>query len=126
MRDIIVIFVIIILVFGGTFILHSYIETSGDELVTILDEMSGDIDSSQSNEKQVNIDKINKKWDEVQKVWISIEYHNLINDMEDLVIECCNYYLETEKNDFNISYAKLKRMIEDLKYREEISMVNIF
>ena len=45
--------------------------------------------------------------------------------MEDILIECCNYYKTGNREEFDISFEKLKRNIEDLKYREEITIVNI-
>ena len=54
-----------------------------------------------------------------------IGYHQEINQIEDLVIECYNYYLQGDKDLFQVSYGKLKRNIEDMKNREIITFTNI-
>ena len=54
---------------------------------------------------------------ENEKKWIMIGYHHEINTMEDLLIECYTYYLQNDKNNFEISYGKLERNTKDLENR---------
>jgi hypothetical protein len=125
MKDFIVIVITVVLVFVGGIIAKKYFEKSGNEIVEIIEEMSKGLEIDTEEHKQNMIEKLKKEWDKKQSIWITIQYHTNINEMEDIVIECCNYYKTSNREEFDISCEKLKRNIEDLKYREEITLVNI-
>lgn len=125
MKDLIVIITTVILVFGGGMMAKKYFERSGNEIIDIIEEMSKGLETDTEEQKQSKIETLKKEWDKKQSIWITIQYHTSINEMEDIVIECYNYYNTSNREEFDISYEKLKRNIEDLKYREEITLVNI-
>jgi ribonucleotide reductase beta subunit family protein with ferritin-like domain len=124
MKDFWIVFIILVIVFGGNYFIHGYIEETGKEF---LEEVSGlvkSINSSDEIKKQI-VGELLKTWENNEEKWIMIGYHQEINNIEDLLIECYNYYLQDKKEDFNISYQKLKRNIEDLRNRERITFTNI-
>ena len=125
MKDLIVILIIVGIVFGGSFALGIHFENSGNEVLEVLQKMSDGLVTDSQSEKNERIGELKNIWDEKQRVWILFQYHENINSMEDVLIECCNYYKKSNEEEFNISYEKLKRSIEDLKNREDISMLNI-
>mgnify|MGYP002706791964 CR=1 FL=1 len=125
MKDFIVILIIVGIVFGGGLLTKNYFEKSGNEIIDIMEKMSGGLEKDNDEDKQKNIEKLNDEWDKKQSVWITIQYHTNVNEMEDILIECCNYYKTGNREEFDISFEKLKRNIKDLKYREEITIVNI-
>ena len=71
------------------------------------------------------MEHLKQKWEDTQKIWIMFQYHETINGMEDVFLECCNHYQNKNHEEFHLSFEKLKRAIEDLKHREEISWENI-
>lgn len=125
MKDLIVIIIIVAIIFGGSFWVSNYYEKSGNEIIAIIENLSEGLEEDSYSVKKEKVDKLKDEWDKKQKIWITLQYHETINAMEDLVIECTNNYLAEEKEEFDISFDKLKRSIEDLKFREEINFVNI-
>lgn len=125
MKDFFVIVIIIAIVFGGGFFAQKYFEKSGSEIIDLMEGLSKGIENDNQEEKKEKIESLKNEWDKKQKVWITLQYHGNINEMEDILIECCNYYSQSNREEFEISFEKLKRNIEDLKYREEITLVNV-
>ena len=124
MRDLIVVLSILGFVFGGNFFIHSYIDSSGKEFLEKV-KMLGENMKAEEKIKKEKIEEILNIWEENEEKWIMIGYHQEINDIEDLLIECYCYYLQGNKNSFEISYRQLKRNVEDLKNREKITFTNI-
>lgn len=125
MRDLFVIIAILAIVFGGNSFINKHIEESGNEFLNIVKKLEDGIESDDKNMKNIEVEKILKLWENNEKKWIMIGYHQEINQIEDLVIECYNYYLQGDKDLFQVSYGKLKRNIEDMKNREIITFTNI-
>ena len=124
MKDLIVIIVILGLVFGGDFFVEKYLESSAKELLEHIEAMSGDFDKDMQA-KKIKVDELLETWEEKEKPWIVIEYHDEINAIEDLVIETYSYYLNDNKEEFGIAYRKIIRLIEDLKNRIDLSLENV-
>ena len=125
MRDLFVIIAILAIVFGGNSFINKHIEESGNEFLNIVKKLEDGIESDDKNAKNIEVKKILDLWENNEKKWIMIGYHQEINQIEDLVIECYNYYLQGDKDLFQVSYGKLKRNIEDMKNREIITFTNI-
>ena len=125
MRDLFVIIAILAIVFGGNSFINKHIEESGNEFLNIVKKLEDGIESDDKNAKNIEVEKILELWENNEKKWIMIGYHQEINQIEDLVIECYTYYLQGDKDLFQVSYGKLKRNIEDMKNREIITFTNI-
>lgn len=125
MRDVFVIIAILAIVFGGNSFINKHIEESGNEFLNIVKKLEDGIESDDKNAKNIEVKKILDLWENNEKKWIMIGYHQEINQIEDLVIECYTYYLQGDKEDFEVSFRKLKRNIEDMKNREIITFTNI-
>ena len=87
--------------------------------------MKNGINIHEEYEKEKNIKEMNETFDKNQRKWIMFEFHDSINSIEAVMIECCNYYKTKNNEQFDISYEKLKKNMQDLKNREEISILNI-
>lgn len=124
MRDMIVVTTILILVFGGNYFIQQYIDNSGKEFLEKIRKLETSMDEAKIvKEKQV--EEILNVWEKNEEKWIMIGYHNEINDIEDLVIECYVCYLQEDEEGFEVAYKKLERNIEDLRNREKITFTNI-
>ena len=124
MRDFIIVLTILSVIFGGNFFIHRYIDSSGKEFLAKVRKMGENMDL-EANKKNKNVEEILKVWEENEEKWIMIGYHQEINDIEDLLIECYCYYLQGDEEAFKVSYKKLARNIEDLRNREKITFTNI-
>ena len=124
MRDLVVIIVIIGLVFGGDVFVEKYLEKSSEKLIQQIEMMSASFNEDEKAKKR-NVDSLQQIWEETEKPWIVIEYHEEINNIEDLVIETYSYYMSGEKEEFDIAHRKILRLIEDLKNRIDLSLENV-
>lgn len=124
MRDVFVVLTILSVVFGGNYFIHKYIEKTGKEFLQEVSALEKSINSGDEL-KVREVDKVLDLWENNEEKWIMIGYHQEINDIEDLLIECYSYYLKGEKEDFDTSYKKLERNVEDLRNREKITFTNI-
>jgi hypothetical protein len=124
MRDLVVIIVIIGLVFGGDVFIEKYLEKSSEKLIQQIEMMSTSFNEDGTAKKR-NVDSLKQIWEETEKPWIVIEYHEEINNIEDLVIETYSYYMSGEKEEFDIAHRKILRLIEDLKNRIDLSLENV-
>ncbi len=124
MRDVIVLLVIFALVFGGDVFVKRYLEKSSRDLLSHFEEISGDFEKNYK-EKINKVEEICTTWEEKEHIWIIFEYHDSINEIEDLVIEAYSYYLNGGEEEFAMSYRKLIRLIDDLKNRAELSLENV-
>lgn len=124
MRDVFVVLTILSVVFGGNYFIYKYIDKTGKEFLQEVSALEKSINSGDEL-KVREVDKVLDVWENNEEKWIMIGYHQEINDIEDLLIECYSYYLKGEKEDFDTSYKKLERNVEDLRNREKITFTNI-
>ena len=124
MRDVFVVLTILSVVFGGNYSIYKYIDKTGKEFLQEVSALEKSINSGDEL-KVREVDKVLDVWENNEEKWIMIGYHQEINDIEDLLIECYSYYLQGEKEDFDTSYKKLERNVEDLRNREKITFTNI-
>lgn len=125
MRDLFVIIVILGTIFGGNYFINKHVEESGNKFLNMVKKLEEGIESDSGDTKNKEVKKILDVWEDNEKKWIMIGYHQEINQIEDLVIECYSYYLQGDKDLFEVSYRKLERNIEDMKNREIITFTNI-
>lgn len=125
MRDVFVIIAILAIVFGGNWFINKHVEESGKEFLNMVKNLEESIETEAKDVKNKQVDELLEVWENNEKKWIMIEYHQEINQIEDLVIECYSYYLQGDKESFEVSYRKLERNIEDMKNREIITFTNI-
>lgn len=124
MRDVIILAIVFLLVFGGDFFIKNYLEKSSSDFLQHFEEMSGDFEQDYSY-KILKVKEIIDNWEEKESPWIIFEYHDSINDIEDMVIEAYSHYLNNNRAEFNIAYRKLIRLVDDLKNRMELSFENV-
>lgn len=125
MKETVIIIVSLALVFVPSFIFKNFLDRSGKDILNILESMSEDI----KNDTTPNEDKsktLKEAFLEKEKRWIMIVDHEILDEIEDGIEECIFYYNDSEKTEFLSAQSRLKNHIEDLKKREEVSIVNIF
>ena len=125
MRDIIVIGVILLLVFCGVYLSNVYIEKIAQKLFNKINEMTIGFEKKESEKEEI-VKTIKDEWERIEKGWIVFEYHESINDIEDLLIECYTYFLDNNKSEYMVSFGILKRHVDDMQNRGSLTYVNIF
>lgn len=124
MKDLIVILVILGVVFGGNYFQNNYLDKTTKDLLTVVNKMEENMDVSREDKEKI-VEELLKNWEKYEKPWIALQYHQNINTIEDLLIECYTFYLEGDETHFLLNARKLNRNMDDLKNREQISIVNI-
>ena len=125
MRDWIIVIIIIIFIIILGFTLKNYFIKSGKEMVNNIEKIRLGINTDELSIKTENVKELKEKWSKQQRIWIMIQHHDMINEMEDLFLECCNYYINSDEASFNVSFDKFKRYVDDLKNKEDFSLENI-
>ena len=125
MRDIVVISVVLLLVFGGGHLSNVYIEKSAEKLMNEIDEMTTGFEKEEYEKAEI-VSKVKFEWEKIEKGWIVFEYHESINDIEDLLIECYTYFLDNNESEYMVSFGRLKRHVDDMQNRGSLTYVNIF
>lgn len=125
MKDWIIVFIIIVFIFLLSIFLREYFIKSGKEMVDNVEKMRLGINVDDVDTKNQNVKELKEKWSKQQRIWIMFQHHDMINEMEDLLLECCSHYLYSDEKSFDVSYEKLKRNIDDLKNKEDFSLENI-
>ena len=125
MKDLIIIIIILILVFGGDFCIHQYIDKTESEIIDLLETMGQGIETHSETLKKEYVSELNNIWNEKQKVWVMIQYHESIASAQEKIIECSNYYKSGNKVEFDSSFEKLKIDLEKLKNQETLTLDNI-
>lgn len=125
MKEAVIIIVSLALVFIPNFILKNFLDRTGKDVLNILETMKEDIKNDMMpNEEKSKV--LKETFLEKEKSWIMIVHHEILDEIEDGIEECIFYYNYSEKAEFLSACGRLKNHIEDLKKREEISVVNIF
>ena len=125
MRDLVVITVVLLLVFGGGYLSNVYIEKSAKKLLNQINEMTTGFGNSEYARQEI-VSRVKVEWEKIEKQWIIFEYHESINDIEDLLIECYTYFLDNNKSEYMVSFGRLKRHVDDMQNRGKLTYVNIF
>ena len=124
MRDFIVVFIILCVIFGGNYIQNKYLEKTTNDLMNVINKMEENMTRSKE-EKKIVVQELLDKWEAYEKPWIALQYHQNINQIEDILIECYTFYLEGDETHFLLNARKLNRNMDDMKNRERISLVNV-
>lgn len=124
MKDLIIIIVILGVVFGGTYFQNKYLDKTTKDLVSVINKMEENMGAPRE-EKEKIVEELLNKWEKYEKPWIALQYHQNINTIEDLLIECYTFYLEGDETHFLLNARIINRNMDDLKNREGISIVNV-
>lgn len=124
MKECIIIIVVLLLIFVPNIFFKNYLEKSGGELLSILENMNQDI----QNDEKADFEKSKLLKDtflEKEKYWILIVDHEILDEVENSLEECIAFYNAEDKMEYESSFGKLRNHIEDLTKREETTLRNI-
>lgn len=124
MKDIIVIFIILIFIIGGSIGTGKFYENTMNEFNEKLDSLISMIDIDIN--KELTIKEIEELWKEKENVLIVFQDHDSIDNIEEAIYECLHYYKANQIEYLKLSKEKVIRNIEDLVKREKLTLVNLF
>lgn len=124
MKEGIIIITVLIMTFVPNFFFKKYLETTGNEILELLQTMEKDIENGNGvNEETAK--KLQENFLDKEKKWILFVDHEILDEIENAVEECIAFYNAEDDMEFESSSNKLKNSIEDLVKREEVSLTNI-
>lgn len=112
------------LTFIPNFIFKNYLDKSGGELIGTINKLKEDFENGVAGNEEKS-QELKSSFLEVEKIWILIVDHKILDEVENCVEECVAFYNAADEMEFESSSRKLKNHIEDLAKREEISIINI-
>lgn len=124
MKEIIILMIVLMLVFIPNTLFRMYLKSSGEELVTIVNELKSKLEK-EDEINELDARNLKKNFLEKEKIWILIVDHDMLDEIEYEVENCVAMYSKENMRDFISSANRLRDEIEDLAKREEISLANI-
>lgn len=130
MKQIVIIIVVLILIFVGSYISQNYIRITSDQLISQIDELKEELQKSietRDNKKSAELaENIINKWDEIEEKWSILVLHNELDNIE-LALIGMKSHIETEQYaDGMEELEKSKFLLEHITQRERFSLKNVF
>ena len=129
-KEVLIIIIIIVGIIGFNFLIQNYLESSSEEIVVKLEEVSNKLMETSENvnyeEIKKDISELESKWYEVEKIWMLILLHSDL-DMIDRTFKNLFSYIDTK--DFEGAYRtvkELKFLIEYIAEKDAFTIKNVF
>lgn len=124
MRDAIIIFIILVLVFGGGYFTEKYLEDSEMTLTIIIDELYDSIKSG--NLGQIDkVEELNRAWRETKNQWHILGNHEEIDEIEAGLSRFTESYTSQNADEACLSLVEIRFRINDIHKGEKLELVNI-
>lgn len=130
MRDVLIIFSIVIVILSGNYLIDRYLGRTSNELVSSLQHLKEHVIIANENNDRSYItqemEKMEKSWEDISNVWSIIVMHQEIDNIEQALIKS-----KAIINDGNIEDAipELETAIfyvEHVNAREKLQLKNVF
>lgn len=124
----IIVFLIIIVIFGGIAV-EKYLSRTSTELVVEIEKLENEINNNKDinqNEFILNtITNIENKWDSIEKKWATIVEHIEIDNLEIALLQIKQYIKENNKTEALIKIQETKFLLNHIPEKEKINFKNI-
>lgn len=124
---IIIILILIVIIFGGT-LEQKYLQKSGGELISRLDELNNFIKENRKDIEEIKnkSNDVYDKWKKIESKWSIIVLHNELDLIETALIEM-KTNMETE--DIEEGIVELEKsifLVNHINEKEKLNVKNIF
>lgn len=130
MRDAIIIISIILIIIVGDLMMQNYLSKTTEELLTDLNKLKDKaIKTKEKNERDEIItlaNNVNKKWQEISKIWSIIIVHQEIDNLEQAFTRAKS---SIENGDLDEAIPEIEEAIfftNHVRDRERLTLKNIF
>lgn len=124
----IIVFLIIIVIFGGIAV-EKYLTKTSMELVIEIEKLENEINNNKDiNENEIilnTITNIENKWDEVEKKWATIVEHIEIDNLEIALLQIKQYIKANDKTEALVKIQETKFLLNHIPEKEKINFKNI-
>lgn len=130
MKDIIIIILIVILIFGGDYLIQSYLARTTDEILQELRKLKEETISAEKENENMNLkktmEKVEEKWEKNSNIWSIIVVHQEIDNIEQALVKIKSNIENGELEDAIPEIETAIFLAEHIKEREELKFKNIF
>jgi len=130
MKDAVIIIVIIVLIFGGDYLIKKHLQKTTNELVKDLENLKEKTviakDSENREEIKKSMNEVEKQWEKISKIWSTVIMHQEIDNIQQALVRA-----KTDIGEGNIEDAipEIETAIffaEHINEREQLKLKNIF
>ncbi len=122
------IFIIFLLLFIIliSFVGYNLTENKVENLKKYLDIIQNDINESNWQKAESNIQKLNNDWKIIRKNFSLIIDHEALHDLDLSLTRLELYLKQKNKKKCGLEIHLSKKLLDDVKYKEKLSLENIF
>lgn len=130
MKEIITMIIILILIFGGSFITKKYLAKTTEEILSNLEDLKQDIVLQETNKDSKKImeasDNIKEMWKKTSDMWGIIVLHNELDLIETSLIKMEASIKMGEYSEALEGIENSMFLINHINEKEKLSLKNIF
>ena len=125
LRTLTTIFVIVFILAGGSFISHSYIQTTTHGLVIQLETVEHSISTQNWKVAETDLNATHQRWNKNKTLWTILLHHAEI-DTIDLSMERLEKYMATQDSPLSLGeVSALKLLFDHIADSDQLNLRNI-
>lgn len=125
MKDLIIVFVVLVLVFVPGHYTKKYLEDSGEKIVETLVKIKQDVEQEKFENSNL-VYELKDEWNKEQELWNVFSNHQNTDQIQREIEKLITNYESKERHEALINITEIKSIIEDAPKGEGIAIVNIF
>lgn len=124
MRDIIIVLVIILAVFGGSFALDKKLEDSGKELINKIEIVQQEVESKDMYD-MASLKAFKKEWDASKDMLNRLTNHQSVDEIDIELNKLFKNYELMDETEALMNIIEIKTMLDDMHKGESFTLTNI-
>lgn len=124
MRDIIIILVIIVAVFGGSFFVDKKLENTGQNLIRNIELVQQEIETNQMNDMST-LNDFKVLWDNCKNILNILANHQAVDEIDIELNKLIKNYEMKDEVEALMNIIEIKTMLDDMHKGESFTLTNI-
>lgn len=126
MKELIIIFVILIIIIGGAIYTNNYLYNSSQKLVGMLENLKQQVKENNTENLKQEVDKVYNEWQEIEEKWAIIVLHSELDLIETSFVRM-KAQIETEELTKSIEEIDASIfLLNHISEKEKFHLKNIF
>lgn len=124
MRDIIIILVIIVAVFGGSFFVDKKLENTGQNLIKNIELVQQEVETKQMNNMST-LNDFKVSWDNCKNILNILTNHQAVDEIDIELNKLIKNYEMKDEIEALMNIIEIKTMLDDMHKGESFTLTNI-
>ncbi len=124
MRDIIIILMIIVAVFGGSFLVDKKLENTGQDLIKNIELVQQEVEAAQMNDMST-LNDFKTSWDNCKNVLNILTNHQSVDEIDIELNKLIKNYEMKDEIEALMNIIEIKTMLDDMHKGESFTLTNI-